>query len=119
MCHAIGYTLLAVVATVVVRTWQAGQRPIPAAPLDANAALDRAHVATSFAGRADAIAERLATAVRFQTVSFDDTRGNDGDSSADSALRGSDQFLGLHRFLEATYPLMHAKLTRTVVEKYR
>jgi carboxypeptidase PM20D1 len=51
-----------------------------------------------------AAAERLAGALKFQTVSHQDP------SLLDSAA-----FLDLHRYLEATYPLVHAQLSRETV----
>ena len=49
----------------------------------------------------------LAAAIRLETLSHD--------SAAE--FRG-EPFLALHRFLEATYPQTHAKLTREVVADY-
>ena len=47
---------------------------------------------------------RLAGAVQFKTV-----------SSADDAKLNEDQFLALHRHLQASFPLVHARLKREVV----
>jgi carboxypeptidase PM20D1 len=49
----------------------------------------------------------LASAIGFKTI-----------SNSDSSLFDSTQFLGFRRFLEATYPLTHARLERTIVKDY-
>ncbi len=53
------------------------------------------------------LAAHLAQAVRFQTVSF-----------TDPTQVKTEEFLNLHKFLEETYPLVHAKLTREVIADY-
>ena len=52
----------------------------------------------------DVAAEHLAEALRFQTVSYED-----------AARVNRDEFAGLHRFLEETYPKVHATLAREKV----
>ncbi|MCB1192539.1 MAG: M20/M25/M40 family metallo-hydrolase [Leptospiraceae bacterium] len=54
----------------------------------------------------DSISERLASAIRFQTVSSQDTLPNEK------------EFLGFHAFLEKSFPLLHKTLTKEVVNKY-
>jgi carboxypeptidase PM20D1 len=54
-----------------------------------------------------AMAEHLGQAVRFQTVSFQDPARSDLEA-----------FRGMHRFLEATYPRLHATLKREVVGEF-
>ncbi len=51
-----------------------------------------------------AAAERLAEAIRFPTV-----------TSQDAALVDSAAFLGLHRFMQESYPLVHAELGREII----
>lgn len=45
--------------------------------------------------------------IRFKTISY-----------ADTALFDSSQFLGLHRYVESAYPLVHANMQREVINKY-
>ena len=52
-------------------------------------------------------AEHLAGAIRFPTVSNQDNSKNDIEA-----------FVGLHKFLEETYPLVHAQLTREVIAEH-
>ncbi len=51
--------------------------------------------------------EHLAAAIRLETISHEDP-----------AQFRSEPFLALHRFLEATYPQTHARLTREIVSDY-
>src|SRR5689334_17403907 len=51
--------------------------------------------------------EHLQEAIRFKTISFND-----------STLLDTAQFLGFHRFLEKTYPAVHANLVREKIKKY-
>ncbi len=51
-----------------------------------------------------AVSQHLAQALRFQTVSYED-----------AAQINKEGFAGLHRFLETTYPKVHATLTRETV----
>jgi carboxypeptidase PM20D1 len=55
----------------------------------------------------DGAAGRLARAIRFQTVSYQDPTKVNGD-----------EFLALHRYLERTFPRIHAALTRELVGDY-
>src|SRR5215210_774678 len=55
----------------------------------------------------DALAGRLAQALRFQTVSHQDTK----------QFR-SEEFVGFHKFLESSFPRVHAMLTKEVVGDY-
>src|ERR1044071_6711988 len=56
---------------------------------------------------ANAAAEHLAQALRFQTI-----------SNADPAQAKPDEFLKLHDYLAQTFPRTHAALTREVVANY-
>ena len=51
--------------------------------------------------------EHLQAAIRYKTISFND-----------STLLDTAQFLGFHRFLEKTYPGVHANLVREKIKKY-
>src|SRR5690349_11571420 len=53
---------------------------------------------------ARAMAEQLGQAIRFQTI-----------SNQDPARFDAEAFRGMHRFLETTYPKLHATLKREVV----
>ena len=81
-----------VAAVVVVRAWRFRPEPRPAA-VPATSKVDPA-----------AVAERLAAAIRFRTVS----RG-------DGAAVEAEAFDGLRAWLEATYPAVHRALVREVV----
>ncbi len=54
-----------------------------------------------------ALAERLAGALRFQTISHQDDRDVNGD-----------EFRALHRYLAEKFPLVHARLQRETVNDY-
>lgn len=56
---------------------------------------------------ADALATRLAQALRFQTVSHQDSADTDREA-----------FLGLQRYFMETFPLVHSRLKREVVNDY-
>jgi carboxypeptidase PM20D1 len=89
-------TLTAVLAAaLVVRTLRFPSRQVAVAPVRL-VAVDP-----------DAAAGRLAGAVRFRTISYQDP------SQFDAA-----QFLGLHRYLEQQFPRVEAALTREVVGDY-
>ena len=53
------------------------------------------------------LAERLGAMIRFRTVSNSDHQKIDKEA-----------FLGLHAYLEKTYPLVHRHLTKTVINDY-
>lgn len=53
------------------------------------------------------LAERLGAMIRFRTV-----------SNADHEKIDREAFLGLHAYLEQTYPLVHKHLTKTVINDY-
>jgi carboxypeptidase PM20D1 len=91
----VGLLLLALAAVMLFRTTR-----IPA-PAAGSAAPD---AAPPFAVDTAAAARDLAGAVRFPTVSL--ASGGPIDTAA---------FLGLHRYLEQTFPLVHAALKREVV----
>ncbi len=87
--------LVALLAVLLVRTLQFTSRQIrvqPAPPV----ALDR-----------QALAMRLAQGLQFQTVSHQDPAQLDGE-----------QFLALHRYLAAQFPLVHSHLKRETVNGY-
>ncbi|HEX9754362.1 MAG TPA: M20 family peptidase [Gemmatimonadales bacterium] len=84
--------LVVLAVVLVVRTLRL-PAPAPAAEASPAIALD-----------ADSAAAHLAAAVRFPTVSY-----------ASGAPIDTAAFLGLHRYLEETFPLVHGALTREVV----
>ena len=85
--------LLVLLATAVaINTVRKGSRQLAVAPL-APVAVD-----------ADAVATRLAEAVRLQTI-----------SSRDDAQLSADQFQALHALLQTRFPKVHATLQREVV----
>lgn len=53
------------------------------------------------------VAPRLAQALRFQTVSYQD-----------AAQMKGEEFLGLHKYLEETFPKVHSTLTKELVGDY-
>jgi carboxypeptidase PM20D1 len=84
--------LLLLAAALAVNTLRQGSRQLqvaPAPPL----ALDEA-----------AVAQRLAGAIRFRTI-----------SSHEDAQLNADQFRGLHAYLQQRYPRVHASLKRELV----
>src|SRR5512137_903363 len=83
-------TLLVVVRTVVFAWRQRGVEPVEGVPVDAQA-----------------VAEHLAASVRCRTVPLDDKGTPD-----------SPAFAQLHRMLAETYPLVHSKLKREVINGY-
>jgi carboxypeptidase PM20D1 len=54
-----------------------------------------------------AVVERLASAIRFPTISYEES--NKFDKSA---------FMGLHEFIETSYPLVHQHMRKTVIGEY-
>lgn len=90
---ALGLIVVILGAVLVVRTLR-----VPAPPAAATAA--GAGITFDQAGAA----ERLAGAIRFPTVSY--TSGGPIDTAA---------FLGLHQYLSASFPRVHATLTRELV----
>ena len=55
----------------------------------------------------ESVATRLAQALRFQTISYQDSKH----------FR-SEEFLGLHQFLEGAFPQVHSTLIREVIGDY-
>ena len=53
------------------------------------------------------LAQRLGRAIQFQTISYEDPAQFDHDA-----------FTGLHQYLEAAFPGVHAALTRETVGRY-
>lgn len=92
---AIGVLLIGATGVVSLRAFVSVSRQIPVSPIPA-VAID-----------APAAAERLAGAVRFETISFDDRP----DASADA-------FLGLHEYLKRQFPLVHRALKLEKVGQY-
>lgn len=84
--------LLAGVVLVRTITFTSNQREVSALPVQAIP---------------DSALQHFTAALRFQTISY-----------ADSLKLDSGQFLGLRRFLEKTYPHIHAKATRQIFKKY-
>src|SRR3954447_13584405 len=91
------FVVLLVGTIVVIRTATFHSRQVPASPTAIAAA---AHEPVD----ARVMAEHLGQAVQFQTVSYQDPARFDAEA-----------FRGLHRFLEATYPKLHATLKRELV----
>ncbi len=91
----LGLALLLLIAVLCVRASLVRSRQVQA-PLVTDLAVD-----------ANAAAGRLAGALRFPTISHED--GTQVESQA---------FLDLHRFLEQTFPKVHATLKREVVADY-
>jgi acetylornithine deacetylase/succinyl-diaminopimelate desuccinylase-like protein len=95
------------------------------------AGVAREPLADAFLKRKSEIAERLAAAIRRQTVSVDEGAGGSSGgcachAGAVPAPRGvarsppsiadtRQEFLSLHSHLQSTYPLMHSKLERHVI----
>ncbi|MGQ0711345.1 MAG: M20 family peptidase [Rhodoferax sp.] len=84
--------LLLLASAVALNTWRKGSRQLSAAPI-APLAVDET-----------AAAQRLAEAVRLQTVSL-----------RDQPALNADQFRALHALLQQRFPLVHARLQREVV----
>lgn len=83
-------TLYVIVRTVLFAWRQRGVEPVVGAPVDT-----------------DAVAAHLAAAVRCQTVPLDDRGAPDPEA-----------FRQLHAMLVATYPLVHARLEREVINGF-
>jgi carboxypeptidase PM20D1 len=92
---AVGVLVIVIAAAVLLRTFAPGSQQILTSPV-AVAAVD-----------AEAAAERLAGAVRFKTISFDDKP----DASAEA-------FLGLHEYLARQFPLVHRTLKLEKIGQY-
>lgn len=91
----IGLGLVLLVSVMLLRTMNLTSKQVQAGP-----ALD-----VPLNGQE--IAERLAQAIRFQTVSHQDP----------AQFRGQ-EFVGLHKYLERAFPQTHAALTKEVVEEH-
>jgi carboxypeptidase PM20D1 len=92
---AFGVLVIGLAAVVLLRGFLGGSRQVAVAPVAA-VAVD-----------AEAAAMRLAGAVRFKTVSFDDKP----DASASA-------FLGLHEYLAQQFPLLHRTLKLEKIGQY-
>jgi carboxypeptidase PM20D1 len=91
----LGLALLVLIAIVLIRTALVKSRQVEAEPVK-DLVID-----------ARGAAERLAGAIRFPTISHED--GNRVETEA---------FLGLHGYLERSFPKVHAALTREKVANY-
>lgn len=91
----LGLALLILLAVVLVRTATVESKQIRVEPV------------TDLTVDANAVAQRLAGAVRFPTISHEA-----------GAQVESEAFLGLHRYLAESFPRVHAALTREVVADY-
>jgi carboxypeptidase PM20D1 len=87
--------LVALVAVLLVNTFRFKSKQVQVESISA-LAVDK-----------EAVAGRLAQALRFQTVSYQDA----------NQFR-AEEFTGLHKFLEQSFPRVHATLTREVVGDY-
>ncbi len=92
---AVGVIVIGTAAAMSLRALAVGSRQIAVPPVEV-AAID-----------AQAAANRLAGAVRFETISFDDRP----DASAQ-------EFLGLHDYLARQFPLVHRTLTLEKVGQF-
>lgn len=90
----LGAALLLLIAVLLIRTATVKSRQIEVQPV------------TDLTVDADAAAQRLAAAIRFPTVSHEDGR-------VEAAA-----FQDLHRFLEQSFPRVHASLVRELVAGY-
>jgi carboxypeptidase PM20D1 len=87
--------LVVLASVLAINTFRFTSRQVPVEPVNA-LALDR-----------DGVAGRLAQALRFQTISYQDEKH----------FRG-EEFAGFHRFLEASFPRVHNALTKELVGDY-
>jgi carboxypeptidase PM20D1 len=87
--------LVALASVLLVNTFRFASKQVQVEPVN-GVALDR-----------DAVAGRLAQALRFQTVSYAD----------ETQFRG-EEFIRLHKFLEESFPRVHSTLTKEVVSDY-
>jgi carboxypeptidase PM20D1 len=87
--------LVVLASVLLVKTFRFTSKQVQVEPVKA-LALDQ-----------QAVAARLAQALRFQTVSYQDT----------SQFK-AEEFLGFHKFLEQSFPRVHSTLTREVVGDY-
>ena len=91
----VGLGLVLLVSVVLLRTMNLTSKQVQAEP------------AIDVTLNGQEMAERLAQAIRFQTISHQDP----------AQFRGQ-EFSGLHEYLERTFPLAHAALTKEVVEEH-
>ncbi len=91
---ALGVVLL-LAAAVAINTARQGSRQLDVSPI-AQVTID-----------ADGVAQRLAAALRFRTI-----------SNYDAPDQNADEFRKLHAYLESTYPGAHAVLKKEVVGGY-
>jgi len=91
----IGAVIVSVICVVIFRAVTMSSRQIDPAP------------ATEFNLNADALGVRLAKAVQYQTISYEDkTKFDKG------------QFIGFQKFLEQTFPKVHKALQKEIVGEY-
>lgn len=91
----IGLGLLLLVSVVLIRTARLTSIQVPVDP------------ATAVAVDGQEVAEHLAAALQFQTI-----------SSEDSTDVRAEELIGLHEYLQQTYPLVHSTLTKELVGDY-
>jgi len=91
----IGLGLLILVSVVLIRTVGLTSIQVPVDP------------ATVFAVDGQGVAEHLAAALQFQTI-----------SSEDSTDVRAEELIGLHEFLEQAFPRVHSTLTKELVGDY-
>lgn len=85
---------LILVAMLLINTFTLTSKQVEVAPATLISVSDSAY-------------QHLAGAIRFPTISY-----------SEDAIPDSTAFYGFHRYLEATYPQIHANLTKTVINGY-
>lgn len=88
------FSLVIVVAVLLFNTLRLSSKQVPAQPV--------AEINLS-----DQVFENLSKAIQFQTISY-----------SEDAIPDSAAFFGFHRFLEATFPLVHANLKLEKISTY-
>ena len=109
----LGLSFVALVALLVIRALTASSLQLSAADLKrVREEGDQAAAARlQSSERMQRLAQRLAGAIRFRTISFEKT---DPEHKMDEAA-----MLGLHDYLTKQFPLVHRTLKREVVNKFR
>ena len=91
---SLGILLLALIAILLINTLRLTSKQVPAEPVEKVAVSDQVFL-------------NLSKAIQFKTISF-----------SEEALPDSAAFFGFHRFLEATFPLVHSRLTLEKINTY-
>ena len=91
---SLGVLLLALIAILLINTLRLTSKQVPAEPVEKMAVSDQ-------------VFQNLSKAIQFKTISFNE-----------EAVPDSAEFLGFHRFLEATFPLVHSQLTLEKINTY-